>query len=42
MELNNLVMAVDQDIGSPIKAVSFHGEIEKKENYLQWEMIIDV
>ena len=41
--LNEIVAKVDTSIGSPLKAVSYHGvpqEISK--NQLEWEMIIDV
>lgn len=42
-ELNHMVAKMDTDIGSPIKAVSFHGKAEKdKNNIYNWEMVIDV
>jgi 2'-5' RNA ligase len=41
--LNEMVTRVDQEIGSPFKAVSFHGEIQEREDgLLTWEMIVDV
>jgi len=41
--LNQLVTKADQLIGSPLKAVSFHGSIERNDmGILQWEMIVDV
>lgn len=40
--LNQLVTQADFDIGCPFKAVSYHGEAQKKEAYLEWEMIVDV
>lgn len=42
MALNELISISDQEIGSPFKAVSFHGDIEKENNILKWEMIVDV
>ena len=41
--LNAIISQADIKMGSPIKAVSFHGEvIPLKEHLLQWEMIVDV
>ncbi len=40
--LNNVVSFVDSEIGCPFKAVSFHSQLEKKDNIYCWEMIIDV
>lgn len=40
--LNGIVADADQAIGCPFKAVSLHGELEERQNYLQWEMIVDV
>lgn len=40
--LNQLISQADSEIGCPLKAVSFHGDIKEKENILQWEMIVDV
>lgn len=40
--LNEAVSNTDQAVGCPFKAISLHGEIEEHQNYLQWEMIVDV
>ncbi|NGX39428.1 MAG: RNA 2',3'-cyclic phosphodiesterase [Chlamydiae bacterium] len=40
--LNEMVTLWDSAIGCPIKAVSYHGAFEKKEELLEWEMIVDV
>lgn len=41
--LNALVTKVDIEIGSPLKAVSYHGKVKKNTNELmEWEMIVDV
>lgn len=41
--LNALVAKIDSEIGIPLKAVSYHGEIVLgPSNILEWEMIIDV
>ncbi len=40
--LNQGIGRADQEIGCPFKAVSFHGELVKKETLLHWEMIVDV
>lgn len=41
--LNSMVTAVDKNEGSPLKAVSFHGELMNiHPNLLTWEMIVDV
>ena len=43
IELNKVICILDQKEGCPLKAVSFHGEIEPfEENLLQWEMIVDI
>lgn len=42
MELNKLISISDEDIGSPFKAVSFHGDVFKENGILKWEMIVDV
>lgn len=39
--LNRAVTRLDSEKGAPLKAVSYHGKIEKSE-YLEWEMIVDV
>lgn len=41
--LNQILSEVDRTIGCPLKAVSFHGNLEQMENQiLTWEMIVDV
>lgn len=40
--LNEIVAAADSQIGSPCKAVSYHGELKKENGLFVWEMIIDV
>lgn len=43
IDLNSVVAKADMAIGSPFKAISFHGNITQDENQcLQWEMIVDV
>ena len=43
IQLNEKISLWDAESGCPFKAVSFSGEITKKENgLLHWEMIIDV
>lgn len=42
ISLNDIVARADQAEGCPFKAISFHGEIENKNPFLEWEMIIDV
>jgi len=42
MLLNKCISLADTEIGCPFKAVSFHGNIQQQNNYLTWEMIIDV
>lgn len=42
ISLNELVRVADEEIGTPFKAVSFHGNVMKKESLLEWEMIVDV
>ncbi len=43
IDLNERVSEADMRIGTPFKAVSFHGEVKKNaQNILQWEMIVDV
>ncbi len=41
IKLNEIITHGDREIGTPFKAVSFHGEL-KKEETLTWEMIVDV
>lgn len=40
--LNQITSRADQEIGTPFKAVSFHGEVKEKDGILSWEMIVDV
>ncbi len=41
--LNEMVSRADAEIGCPLKAVSFHGELyEDERQLLNWEMIVDV
>lgn len=41
--LNDLVARADAEIGTPFKAVSFHGEIARIDSQtIEWEMIVDV
>ncbi len=43
IELNERVFRIDQEIGCPFKAISFHGDlIEEESGILKWEMIVDV
>lgn len=42
MLLNEAIALTDQAVGCPFKAVSFHGELEKYDEILNWEMIVDV
>lgn len=42
MELNDIVTKADQEEGLSIKAVSYHGEIQKEKGLFSWEMIVDV
>lgn len=42
IDLNNSIAQADADIGCPFKAISFHGNLEKKDLILHWEMIVDV
>lgn len=40
--LNRIVSLADTEKGCPLKAVSFHGNLTKTEQFLEWEMIIDI
>lgn len=41
--LNERISTADQEIGVPLKAISFHGDIqEETDGTLYWEMIVDV
>lgn len=42
LQLNQLIARLDAEEGCPYKAVSFHGEVTRKNDYLEWEMIVDV
>jgi 2'-5' RNA ligase len=43
ISLNDALTQIDQKIGCPFKAVSFHGDVTLLQNdILQWEMIVDV
>lgn len=43
ISLNHIITRADAEIGSPIKAVSFHGTIgQDPQGLFNWEMIIDV
>lgn len=42
IRLNRRISAWDEELGSPIKAVSFSGNLNHKEGLLSWEMIVDV
>lgn len=41
IQLNELITRCDSAIGTPFKAVSFHGSVQEYET-LEWEMIVDV
>lgn len=40
--LNEVITDCDSEIGCPVKAVSFHGDLRNENGVLQWEMIVDV
>lgn len=42
IDLNESIALADQSIGSPFKAVSFHGDLREEDGILEWEMIVDV
>ncbi|MCB1085356.1 MAG: hypothetical protein KDK60_04570 [Chlamydiia bacterium] len=42
MSLNAITTEADKEMGTPFKAVSFHGHVVKKKGVLSWEMIVDV
>ncbi len=43
ISLNEIICTADQEIGASLKAVSFHGNIQKQsDGTFVWEMIIDV
>lgn len=40
--LNHAISQLDANLGSPYKAISFHGSIQQINSTLKWEMIVDV
>lgn len=42
ISLNKTITVLDTEIGSPFKAVSFQSNVLNMDNYLEWEMIVDV
>lgn len=40
--LNQVLTKMDIEMGSPFKAISYHGNLRENEGVLEWEMIIDV
>jgi len=43
IRLNESLSRLDEEIGSPVKALSFHGELQRDEKgLLFWEMILDI
>lgn len=40
--LNALITRADSEVGCPLKAVSFHGDLREADGILKWEMIVDV
>lgn len=40
--LNQIISKADQAVGCPMKAVSFHGDLIRHDQLLEWEMIVDV
>jgi RNA 2',3'-cyclic 3'-phosphodiesterase len=42
ISLNKIVTNLDTQIGSPFKGVSFQSNLKHKDNFLEWEMIVDV
>ncbi|NGX58496.1 MAG: RNA 2',3'-cyclic phosphodiesterase [Chlamydiae bacterium] len=42
MALNQVVGRADAEVGTPFKAVSYHGNLVQLGDYLEWEMIVDV
>lgn len=40
--LNYLVGKADAEIGTPLKAISYHGDLKQGKDYQEWEMIVDV
>lgn len=42
IRLNGIITEADKDIGTPFKAVSFHGDVHLVKGVKCWEMIVDV
>jgi hypothetical protein len=42
MQLNEIVSHADAELGCPFKAISYHGNLNKKAAVWEWEMIVDV
>lgn len=42
IDLNRSIGLADQEVGSPLKAVSFHDKLTKSDQLWAWEMIVDV
>ncbi|MCB1106959.1 MAG: hypothetical protein KDK76_02560 [Chlamydiia bacterium] len=42
IRLNEITTEGDKKVGTPFKAVSFHGEVMENKGILTWEMIVDV
>jgi len=42
MLLNRIVGMADAEVGTPLKAVSYHGKLKERTDYWDWEMIVDV
>ena len=42
MALNEAITRADSEIGCPLKAVSFHGNLCEEKGIYSWEMIVDV
>ncbi|MCI0382280.1 MAG: hypothetical protein L0207_04440 [Chlamydiae bacterium] len=41
--LNNKIAKADAEIGCPLKAISYHGQMrEKEKGMFEWEMVVDV
>lgn len=42
MDLNDAIAKADRDVGLYLKAVSYHGHLQRSNELLSWEMIVDV
>lgn len=42
ISLNEVITRADSEVGCPLKAVSFHGDLEEEKGIYSWEMIVDV